>query len=65
MAEKEFATVTYTEAVEILKKREKKAKFEFSPHWGADLQSEHERFLSEKVFGGSPLFVTDYPKVWN
>lgn len=39
-----------------------KVKFEFPVKWGSDLQSEHERYLTEKEFGGTPLFVTDYPK---
>lgn len=61
VVENEFAHVTYTEAVDILKKAKKK-KFEFPVEWGADLQSEHERYLTEVVFGGRPLIVTDYPK---
>lgn len=60
VAQKPFATITYTEAVDLLKKS--KAKFEFPVEWGADLQSEHERFLTEKEFQGTPLMVTDYPK---
>ncbi len=55
----EFKSITYTEAVEILKKSGKK--FEYPVEWGADLQTEHERYLTEEVFKG-PLFVTDYPK---
>ncbi len=55
----EFATVTYTEAVEILQKSGKK--FEYKVEWGCDLQSEHERYLTEEVFK-KPLFVTNYPK---
>ena len=39
-----------------------KVKFEFPVQWGSDLQSEHERYLTEKEFGGTPVFVTDYPK---
>ena len=39
-----------------------KVRFEFPVSWGADLQSEHERYLTEQEFGGTPLFVTDYPK---
>jgi len=54
-----FARVTYTEAVGILDKSGEK--FEFAPAWGADLQSEHERYLAERVFDG-PVIVTDYPK---
>jgi asparaginyl-tRNA synthetase len=55
----EFARITYTEAIEILKKSGKK--FEFPCNWGADLQTEHERFLAEEHFK-KPVFVTDYPK---
>ncbi|MBI5142458.1 MAG: asparagine--tRNA ligase [Nitrospirae bacterium] len=54
-----FSRVTYTEAVGLLEKSGEK--FEFAPAWGADLQSEHERYLAERVFGG-PVIVTDYPK---
>jgi len=54
-----FARTTYTEAIEILKKNNDK--FEFKVEWGCDLQSEHERYLSEVVFK-KPVFVTDYPK---
>jgi asparaginyl-tRNA synthetase len=55
----EFAHVTYTEAIELLQKAEQD--FEFPVSWGIDLQTEHERYLTEKVFG-KPVFVTDYPK---
>ena len=55
----EFAHVTYTEAVEILEKH--KDQFKYPVYWGADLQTEHERFLTEQVYK-KPLFVTDYPK---
>ncbi|MEE0945233.1 MAG: asparagine--tRNA ligase [Acutalibacteraceae bacterium] len=55
----EFATVTYTEAVDILQKSGHK--FEYKVEWGCDLQSEHERYLTEEVFK-KPLFVTNYPK---
>ena len=51
--------MTYTEAVERLERSGKK--FEFPVHWGADLQSEHERYLTEEVVG-KPLFLIDYPK---
>jgi len=51
--------VTYTEAVDILKKSGKE--FQYPVEWGVDLQTEHERFLTEEVFK-KPLFVTDYPK---
>jgi len=55
----DFVRVTYTEAIDILNKSGQK--FEFPTEWGAALQSEHERYLTEKVFG-RPVFVTDYPK---
>ena len=55
----EFARVTYTEAIELLKKSGKK--FEFPVEWGTDLQTEHERYLAEEHFK-KPVFVTDYPK---
>ena len=57
--ESDFAKITYTEAIDILSKSG--AKFEYPVKWGLDLQTEHERYLTEKVFG-KPLFVTDYPK---
>ena len=55
----EFAKITYTEAIEILEKEN--ARFEYKVSWGADLQTEHERYLTEEVFK-KPVFVTDYPK---
>ena len=55
-----FAHATYSDAVDILLKAEKK--FEFPVEWGVDLQSEHERYLAEEVFN-CPLIVTDYPAV--
>ncbi len=55
----EFGRVTYTEAIEILKKANKK--FEYPVEWGIDLQTEHERYLAEEHFK-KPVFVTDYPK---
>ena len=54
-----FARITYTEAVEILEKVNDT--FEYKVVWGADLQTEHERYLTEQVFN-KPVFVTDYPK---
>ena len=54
-----FAHVTYTEAIDLLKKAD--VKFEYPVEWGVDLQTEHERYLTETVFKG-PVFVTDYPK---
>ena len=55
----DFAHVTYTEAVELLEKNNDN--FDYKVFWGADLQTEHERFLAEKTFR-RPVFVTDYPK---
>ena len=55
----DFARVTYTEAVELLKKNNDA--FEYKVEWGVDLQTEHEKYLTEQVFG-RPVFVTDYPK---
>lgn len=55
----EFGKITYTEAVELLQKSGKA--FEYPVQWGMDLQTEHERYLTEEVFK-KPIFVTDYPK---
>ena len=55
----EFGRVTYTEAIKLL--QESGHTFEYTPERGIDMQTEHERYLSEKVFNG-PVFVTDYPK---
>ena len=59
VATSEFARITYTDAIEILKKHNDK--FEFKVSWGIDLQTEHERYLTEDVYK-RPVFVTDYPK---
>ena len=59
IVESEFARVTYTEAVEILQKQNDR--FEYKVEWGCDLQTEHERYLTEEVYK-RPVFVTDYPK---
>ena len=55
----DFGRVTYTEAVELLQKSGKE--FQYPVEWGIDLQTEHERYLTEEIFK-KPLFVTDYPK---
>ncbi len=55
----EFGRITYTEAVELLARHNDR--FEYPVSWGSDLQTEHERFLTEQVFQ-KPVFVTDYPK---
>lgn len=54
-----FEQITYTEAIEILKNSD--TSFEYSVEWGNDLQTEHERYLTEEIFK-KPLFVTNYPK---
>ncbi|MDE7061616.1 MAG: asparagine--tRNA ligase, partial [Lachnospiraceae bacterium] len=55
----EFARITYTDAIELLEKHNDE--FEYKVSWGADLQTEHERYLTEVVYQ-RPVFVTDYPK---
>lgn len=55
----QFAHITYTEAIEILKKNNNN--FSYKVEWGCDIQTEHERYLSEVIFK-KPVFVTDYPK---
>ena len=55
----EFGRVTYTEAIELLEKNNDK--FDYKVYWGCDLQTEHERYLTEQIFK-RPVFVTDYPK---
>ncbi len=59
VANSEFGRVTYTEAIEILEKNNDK--FDYKVSWSCDLQTEHERYLTEEVFK-RPVFVTDYPK---
>ena len=59
VAESDFAHVTYTDAIAILEKHNDE--FEYKVSWGCDLQTEHERYLTEKEFK-RPVFVTDYPK---
>ena len=59
VVDNDFAHVTYTEAIELLKKHADR--FEYPVEWGCDLQTEHERFLTEEVYK-RPVFVTDYPK---
>ena len=59
VAGSEFGRISYTEAVEILKKHNDK--FDYKVDWGTDLQTEHERYLTEQVFK-RPVFVTDYPR---
>ena len=59
IVESDFVHITYTQAVELLEKV--KDRFEYPVAWGVDLQTEHERYLTEEVYG-KPVFVTDYPK---
>ena len=62
VASSDFGRVTYTEAIELLKNSGHK--FDYPVEWGIDLQTEHERYLTEQVFN-KPVFVTDYPKEIN
>ena len=57
---KDFVRCSYTKAIELLKESGKE--FDYKPEWGVDLQTEHERYLTEVAFQGTPVFVTDYPK---
>ena len=59
IVENGFARITYTEAIEIMKKSGKK--FEYTPEYGIDLQTEHERYLAEEHFK-RPVIVRDYPQ---
>ncbi len=59
VANSEFGRITYTEAVDVLMKHNDE--FEYKVFWGCDLATEHERYLTEKIYK-KPLFVTDYPK---
>ncbi len=59
VANSEFGRMSYTDAVEILKKNNDN--FQYKVEWGTDIQTEHERYLTEQVFH-KPVFVTDYPK---
>ncbi|MDO4711962.1 MAG: asparagine--tRNA ligase [Peptostreptococcaceae bacterium] len=59
VVDSDFGRITYTEAVDLLQRSGEK--FEYPVEWGADLQTEHERYLAEQVFK-KPVFVTDYPK---
>ena len=59
VAESDFVRVSYTEAIDLLEKSG--AKFDYPVSWGCDLQTEHERYLTEQLFK-KPVFVTDYPK---
>lgn len=61
IVDNEFGRVSYTEAIKELQKKSKKAKFDVLPEWGIDLATEHERYLSEKIYK-KPIFVYNYPK---
>ena len=59
LIDSDFGHVTYTEAIELLEQHQEE--FDYKVFWGCDLQTEHERYLTEKIFK-KPVFVTDYPK---
>ena len=59
IVESDFARITYTEAVDLLLKADRE--FQYPVEWGIDLQTEHERYITEEIFK-KPVFVTDYPK---
>jgi asparaginyl-tRNA synthetase len=59
IVDSDFERISYTEAINLLKKS--KETFQYPVEWGMDLQTEHERYITEKVYG-KPVFVTDYPK---
>lgn len=63
VVDNDFERITYTEAIEILRRSKpfKKGRFEFEPKWGEDLSAQHERYLVEKHFS-KPVIVKDYPK---
>jgi len=61
VTESDFVHLTYTDAIAELEKAQSSRPFEFKPYWGCDLQSEHERFLTEELIKG-PVIVTDYPR---
>ncbi|KAG1362173.1 asparagine--tRNA ligase, cytoplasmic 1 [Cocos nucifera] len=60
VVEKDFVQLTYSDAVELLLGAKKK--FEFPVKWGLDLQSEHERYITEVAYAGRPVIIRDYPK---
>ena len=62
VAKAKFVRISYTDAIAKLEEAEKNgAKFEFKPYWGCDIATEHERYLTEKIFG-CPVMVFNYPK---
>ncbi|XP_027922249.1 asparagine--tRNA ligase, chloroplastic/mitochondrial isoform X1 [Vigna unguiculata] len=60
VADKDVVQITYTEAIDLLSGANKK--FEFPVKWGCDLQSEHERYITEEAYNGCPVIIRDYPK---
>ncbi|KAK7346729.1 hypothetical protein VNO80_21252 [Phaseolus coccineus] len=60
VADKDVVQITYTEVIDLLSGSNKK--FEFPVKWGCDLQSEHERYITEEAFNGCPVIIRDYPK---
>ncbi|XP_051146836.1 asparagine--tRNA ligase, chloroplastic/mitochondrial [Andrographis paniculata] len=60
VVEKEIVQLSYTDAIQLVMKSQKT--FEYPVTWGCDLQSEHERYITEEVFRGSPVIIRDYPK---
>lgn len=63
VATSDFVRLSYTDAIEELRSAQSRGarEFDYHPEWGADLQTEHERYLSEDCFGGRPVFIRDYP----
>lgn len=61
ICEAPFERCSYTKAIKLLQEHTQKAKFEFAPHWGIDLQTEHEKYLVDVIFG-KPTIVYNYPK---
>jgi asparaginyl-tRNA synthetase len=61
VTDSKFVRISYTDAIKELEKAARETSFEFKPFWGCDLQSEHEKYLTEKTAGG-PVIVTGYPK---
>ncbi|XP_038904124.1 asparagine--tRNA ligase, chloroplastic/mitochondrial isoform X2 [Benincasa hispida] len=60
LVENDFVQLSYTDAIELLLRANKK--FEYPVKWGSDLQSEHERYITEEAFGGCPVIIRDYPR---
>lgn len=60
LVDNDFVQLPYTDAIELLLRANKK--FEYPVKWGSDLQSEHERYVTEEAFGGCPVIIRDYPR---